>query len=260
MEISISGYWYSKIRTGLNLKGFNDETRTSECIVRRHRGRAKALRSTAKELQAPLQSRNLLIPGPSWTALAWRHVSRPVYVGRTACELDFLPLPDITQGKGKQTRTRKRDCGSKRQRQNDGPAVSFGGVSKFWRDLLVSGDLLGTAASLRRHQEFFRPPVKLWQQRSWQKQELAASRLSSDFQPPYSTAAPPPAWSKHPRLAYVEWFSAFKPSHEQHHHTYSVVEPRPRADGSMQGSIIPLTDVHQTSDTRTSQFGSHSGF
>ncbi|KAJ7718747.1 hypothetical protein B0H16DRAFT_1700565 [Mycena metata] len=75
------------------------------------------------ELQAPLQSRNLLIPGPSWTALAWRHVSRPVYVGRTACELDFLPLPDITQGKGKQTRTRKRDCGSKRQRQNDGQLV-----------------------------------------------------------------------------------------------------------------------------------------
>ncbi|KAJ7739015.1 hypothetical protein B0H16DRAFT_1694676 [Mycena metata] len=73
----------------------------------------------------------------------------------------------------------------------------------------------------------------------------------------FNGSAAPPAWSKHPRLAYVEWFSAFKPSHEQHHHTYSVVEPWPRADGRMQGSIIPLTDIRQTY-TRTSQFGSHS--
>ncbi|KAJ7755915.1 hypothetical protein B0H16DRAFT_1315343, partial [Mycena metata] len=62
----------------------------------------------------------------------------------------------------------------------------------------------------------------------------------------FNGSAAPPAWSKHPRLAHVEWFSAFKPSHEQHHLTYSVVEPWPRADGRMQGSIIPLTDIRQT--------------
>ncbi|KAJ7020880.1 hypothetical protein C8F04DRAFT_884566, partial [Mycena alexandri] len=47
-------------------------------------------------------------------------------------------------------------------------------------------------------------------------------------------------------LAYVEWFSAFKPSHEEHHHMYSIAKPPLRADGSMKGSIIALTDIRQT--------------
>ncbi|KAF8145351.1 hypothetical protein K438DRAFT_1630258 [Mycena galopus ATCC 62051] len=55
----------------------------------------------------------------------------------------------------------------------------------------------------------------------------------------------PPNWPK-TCLAYVEWFSAFKPKHENNHNMYSISVPPRRANGFRQASIIPLTDIRQT--------------
>ncbi|KAJ6473474.1 hypothetical protein DFH09DRAFT_953608 [Mycena vulgaris] len=55
----------------------------------------------------------------------------------------------------------------------------------------------------------------------------------------------PPSWPK-TCLAYVEWYSAFKPSHEANHDMYSISVPPRRANGIRPASIIPLTDIHQT--------------
>lgn len=61
-----------------------------------------------------------------------------------------------------------------------------------------------------------------------------------------SDHSPSPAhWPKYP-LAYVEWFSRFKPSHENNHEMYLITRPNPRADDVLHGAIIPLTDIHQT--------------
>ncbi|KAJ7434254.1 hypothetical protein B0H11DRAFT_1652483, partial [Mycena galericulata] len=46
-------------------------------------------------------------------------------------------------------------------------------------------------------------------------------------------------------LAYVEWFSTFKPTHENNHEMYSISVPPPRANGFLTGSIIPLTHIRQ---------------
>ncbi|KAJ7735361.1 hypothetical protein B0H16DRAFT_1695673 [Mycena metata] len=206
-----SGYWYSKIRTGLNLKGgvtdgclllrreFNDEMRTSECIIRRHRGRAKALQRFCVATPRP--------PPPP-----------PRQVGPN-CIFEALQRPGGVIRESQQVLTRF--IGVWRPARN---CRFFASASRI---LLTSCETLATT-------------------------ELAETRVGGVkiiFRLPttlFNGSAVPPAWSKHPRLAYVEWFSAFKPSHEQHHHTYSVVEPWPRVDGSMQGSIIPLTDIHQT--------------
>jgi hypothetical protein len=47
-------------------------------------------------------------------------------------------------------------------------------------------------------------------------------------------------------MAYVEWFTSFKPNHEANHEMYSITVPPPRANGFCNASIIPLTDIRQT--------------
>jgi hypothetical protein len=47
-------------------------------------------------------------------------------------------------------------------------------------------------------------------------------------------------------LAYVEWYSTFKPTHEDNHEMYSISVLPPRATGLSNASIIPLTDIRQT--------------
>lgn len=47
-------------------------------------------------------------------------------------------------------------------------------------------------------------------------------------------------------MAYVEWFTPFKPSHENNHNMFSISVPPRRANGFRQASIIPLTDIRQT--------------
>ncbi|KAJ7896889.1 hypothetical protein B0H13DRAFT_2234414 [Mycena leptocephala] len=57
-----------------------------------------------------------------------------------------------------------------------------------------------------------------------------------------------PAPTRWPRtcLAYIEWYSTFKSSHEENHNMYSIsVPPRP-ANGFSHASIIPLTDIRRT--------------
>ncbi|KAJ7433255.1 hypothetical protein B0H11DRAFT_2259609 [Mycena galericulata] len=55
----------------------------------------------------------------------------------------------------------------------------------------------------------------------------------------------PPNWPT-TCLAYVEWFSTFKPKHENNHEMYSISVPPRRANGFLHGSIIPLTHIRQT--------------
>ncbi|KAF7363254.1 hypothetical protein MVEN_00678500 [Mycena venus] len=47
-------------------------------------------------------------------------------------------------------------------------------------------------------------------------------------------------------LAYVEWFSTFKPQHEDNHDMYMISTIPPRSNGIRHGAIIPLTDIRQT--------------
>ncbi|KAJ7868925.1 hypothetical protein B0H14DRAFT_3582668 [Mycena olivaceomarginata] len=47
-------------------------------------------------------------------------------------------------------------------------------------------------------------------------------------------------------LAYVEWFSPFKSRHDDNHEMYSISALPRRANGTRNGSIIPLTDIRQT--------------
>ncbi|KAJ7669005.1 hypothetical protein B0H17DRAFT_949575 [Mycena rosella] len=55
----------------------------------------------------------------------------------------------------------------------------------------------------------------------------------------------PSEWPK-TCLAYVEWFTTFKPRHEENHDMYSVMVPPRRTNGFAHASIIPLTDIRQT--------------
>ncbi|KAJ7886469.1 hypothetical protein B0H14DRAFT_3082170 [Mycena olivaceomarginata] len=55
----------------------------------------------------------------------------------------------------------------------------------------------------------------------------------------------PPHWPKYP-LAFVEWFSSFKRSHENNHEMYAITRPPPLADGSVRRAVIPLTNIRQT--------------
>ncbi|KAJ7114839.1 hypothetical protein C8R44DRAFT_585507, partial [Mycena epipterygia] len=55
----------------------------------------------------------------------------------------------------------------------------------------------------------------------------------------------PPSWLT-TCLAYVEWFSTFKSNYENNHEMYSISVPPRRANGFLHGSIIPLTNIHQT--------------
>ncbi|KAJ7757870.1 hypothetical protein B0H14DRAFT_2404515 [Mycena olivaceomarginata] len=58
--------------------------------------------------------------------------------------------------------------------------------------------------------------------------------------------SPPPSnWPKG-CLAYVEWFSSFKPRHEENHEMYSISTVPRWANGFSNASIIPLTDIRQT--------------
>ncbi|KAJ7661713.1 hypothetical protein B0H17DRAFT_1144591 [Mycena rosella] len=43
----------------------------------------------------------------------------------------------------------------------------------------------------------------------------------------------------------VEWFSSFRPSHEPNHNMFAISKPPPRADGSLRGSVIYLSDIPQ---------------
>ncbi|KAJ7653857.1 hypothetical protein B0H17DRAFT_1267231 [Mycena rosella] len=54
----------------------------------------------------------------------------------------------------------------------------------------------------------------------------------------------PRSWPKDP-LAYVECFSSFRPSHEPNHNMFAISKPPPRADGSLRGSVIYLSDIRQ---------------
>ncbi|KAJ7307752.1 hypothetical protein DFH08DRAFT_720062 [Mycena albidolilacea] len=47
-------------------------------------------------------------------------------------------------------------------------------------------------------------------------------------------------------FAYVEWFSPFKSRHDDNHEMYSISALPRRANGTSNGSIIPLTDIRQT--------------
>ncbi|KAJ7625429.1 hypothetical protein B0H17DRAFT_996108 [Mycena rosella] len=71
----------------------------------------------------------------------------------------------------------------------------------------------------------------------------------------------PSEWPK-TCLAYVEWFTTFKPRHEENHDMYSVMVPPRRTNGFAHASIIPLTDIvkrancFQTSDeTMSTPYG-----
>src|ERR1700678_328253 len=54
----------------------------------------------------------------------------------------------------------------------------------------------------------------------------------------------PLSWTKAP-LAYIEWYTALKPSAEPNHNMYSIRKLY-RSDGSQAGSIIPLTSIRQS--------------
>ncbi|KAJ6449729.1 hypothetical protein C8R45DRAFT_849527, partial [Mycena sanguinolenta] len=44
----------------------------------------------------------------------------------------------------------------------------------------------------------------------------------------------------------VEWFSAFKPQHDENHNRYSISTPLRRANEFANASIICLTNIRQT--------------
>ncbi|KAJ6494337.1 hypothetical protein C8R45DRAFT_824542, partial [Mycena sanguinolenta] len=46
--------------------------------------------------------------------------------------------------------------------------------------------------------------------------------------------------------AYVEWFSTFKPQHDENHNMYSISTPPRGANGFANESIIHLTNICQT--------------
>ncbi|KAJ7334948.1 hypothetical protein DFH08DRAFT_916210 [Mycena albidolilacea] len=74
---------------------------------------------------------------------------------------------------------------------------------------------------------------------SWARQIIFTLPTTLDDRSPA-----PQHWPNYP-VAYVEWFSTFKTSHEQHHHMYAISRPPPRTDGTVMGSIIPLSDIRQ---------------
>ncbi|KAJ7215557.1 hypothetical protein GGX14DRAFT_562771 [Mycena pura] len=62
----------------------------------------------------------------------------------------------------------------------------------------------------------------------------------------FDDATPTPSQWPKTCMAYVEWFTSFKPRHEDNHEMYSISTPPRRANGFRNASIIPLTDIRQT--------------
>ncbi|KAJ7822991.1 hypothetical protein B0H14DRAFT_3730925 [Mycena olivaceomarginata] len=68
---------------------------------------------------------------------------------------------------------------------------------------------------------------------------MRVGRVKVIFQLPQTLSSghsSPAHWPKYP-LAYVEWFSSFKPSHENNHEMYAITRPPPLTDGTIRGAV-----------------------
>lgn len=66
----------------------------------------------------------------------------------------------------------------------------------------------------------------------------------------------PIQWPKTP-LAYVEWYSKVPASPDAVHGMYAIKKVKPRTDGTISGSIIPLSQIRQTCQLQPYWTGPH---